>query len=367
MSPPFYGIKGPLPQSLFHGFPPMGAAPTQSLEAEIRDRLDQMQLPGRVAGVELEETTIRLILEVDPGLGAAAETLRQSAETALRELGDGRSATVIITAQRGSGNPKRPPPPAIPGIKHIIAVASGKGGVGKSTTAVNLALALSANRFRAGLLDADIYGPSLPKLLKVSGPPDIVDGNRIVPHRIHDLAVMSMGFLIPEEKATIWRGAMVHGALQQLLRQVAWDHGGALDVLVVDLPPGTGDAHLTLAQQAPLAGAVIVSTPQDIALIDARKALAMFQRLDVPILGIIENMSYYCCPNCNHRADIFGHGGAAAEAKRLEIPFLAEIPLDIRIRETSDAGFPIVLDEPDGVHARTYQAIARGLMEQLEH
>ncbi len=337
-----------------------------TLEQQIRDRFDELQLPGKVARVELDDATIRLVLEIDASLGAGVEKVRAQAQEVLGALAGGRSATVIMTAERKPGAPKRIEAKRIPGVKHVIAVASGKGGVGKSTTAVNLALALSANGHRTALLDADIYGPSLPRLLKVSGPPAITEDKKIIPHRIHQLSVMSMGFLIPEEKATIWRGAMVHGALQQLIHQVAWDHAGELDVLVVDLPPGTGDAHLTLTQQTPIAGAVIVSTPQDIALIDARKALAMFQTVEIPILGIIENMSYYLCPNCDHRADIFGHGGAAAEAKRLDIPFLAGIPLDIRIRETSDAGTPIVLDEPDGVHARTYQAIARGLMEQLE-
>ena len=338
---------------------------TDTLEQQIRDRFDQLQLPGRVTGIEADETTLRLVLEIDPSLGTAVEKVRQQAQAVVTELAGGRSATVILTAERKPGAPKRVEAKPIAGVKYVIAVASGKGGVGKSTTAVNLALGFAANGQRAGLLDADIYGPSLPRMLKVSGPPAITDEKKIIPHQIHDLAVMSMGFLIPEDKATIWRGAMVHGAIQQLLHQVAWNHGGDLDVLVVDLPPGTGDAHLTLTQQANLSGAVIVSTPQDIALIDARKALAMFEKVEVPVMGIIENMSYYCCPNCNHRADIFGHGGAQAEATRLDIPFLAEIPLDIRIRETSDAGNPIVLDEPDGVHARTYKAVSRGLMEQL--
>ena len=338
---------------------------TADLEQQIRDRFDQMQLPGRVTGIELDETTLRLVLEIDPSLGQAVEKVRAQAQEIVTELGGGRSATVIITAERKPGAPKRVTAKPIAGVKYVIAVASGKGGVGKSTTAVNLALGFAANGQRVGLLDADIYGPSLPRMLNVSAPPAITEDKRIIPHRVHDMAVMSMGFLIPEEKATIWRGAMVHGAIQQLLHQIAWDHYGAIDVLVVDLPPGTGDAHLTLTQQANLSGAVIVSTPQDIALIDARKALAMFEKVEVPVMGIIENMSYYCCPNCDHRADIFGHGGAAAEAKRLDVPFLAEIPLDIRIRKTSDAGTPIVLDDPDGVHARTYKAVARGLMEQL--
>jgi ATP-binding protein involved in chromosome partitioning len=343
-----------------------------SLAEEIREILARLNVPAELAALEAGDGAVRLVLEVDPALGSAAETWRQQVEQAVTGLGGVASASVILTAQKpapqmaqagphGRIGPKR----ELAGVRHIIAVASGKGGVGKSTTAVNLALGLMANGVAAGLLDADIYGPSLPRLLGISGAPEVTAEKRIVPHVVHGMPVMSMGFLVPEEKATIWRGAMVQGALQQLLHQVAWNRAGDLEVLVVDLPPGTGDAHLTLAQQVPLAGAVIVSTPQDIALIDARKALQMFQRLDVPVLGIIENMSFYCCEKCGHRADIFGHGGAAEEARRLGVPFLAEIPLDIRLRETGDAGTPIVLDDPDGAHTRTYRAIARGIMESV--
>ncbi len=250
----------------------------------------------------------------------------------------------------------------MPGVKSIIAVASGKGGVGKSTTAVNLALALKANGMKVGVLDADIYGPSMPRLLGVKGRPQTVDGKVLKPMEGHGLAVMSMGFLVDEETPMIWRGPMVMQALTQMLREVAW---GELDVLVVDMPPGTGDAQLTMAQAVPLAGAVIVSTPQDLALIDARKGLNMFRKVDVPVFGIVENMSYFIAPDTGKRYDIFGHGGAKAEAERLGVPFLGEVPLEMAIRETSDAGVPVVASDPDGPHSRAYREIAAKVQEQL--
>ncbi|MBN9551190.1 MAG: Mrp/NBP35 family ATP-binding protein, partial [Alphaproteobacteria bacterium] len=251
----------------------------------------------------------------------------------------------------------------VPGIEAIIAVASGKGGVGKSTTAVNLALGLAANGLRVGVLDADIYGPSMPKLLNIHGRPQTVDGKILKPMQNYGLKVMSMGFLVDEETPMIWRGPMVMSALTQMLREVEW---GALDVLVVDMPPGTGDAQLTMAQQVPLAGAVIVSTPQDLALIDARKGLNMFKKVDVPLLGIVENMSYFLAPDTGKRYDIFGHGGARREAERLGVTFLGEVPLEMGIRESSDAGAPVVVSKPDGAEARIYRDIASKVWDRVQ-
>ena len=248
---------------------------------------------------------------------------------------------------------------AVPGVKHLVAVASGKGGVGKSTTAVNLALGFQAIGLKAGILDADIYGPSQPRLLGLTGRPTTDKSNRLKPMENYGLKVMSMGFLVDEATPIIWRGPMVVSALQQMLREVAWgEDGRELDVLVIDMPPGTGDVQLSMAQQAPLSGAVIVSTPQDLALIDARKGLAMFKQVDVPVLGIIENMSYFICPKCGERSDIFGHGGAEHEADVLGLPFLGAVPLHMEIRATSDAGKPVVATQPDSVHAKIYREIA---------
>ncbi|MFL6818503.1 MAG: Mrp/NBP35 family ATP-binding protein [Bradyrhizobium sp.] len=244
----------------------------------------------------------------------------------------------------------------IPGVKHIIAVASGKGGVGKSTTSCNLALGFAALGLKAGMLDADIYGPSQPKLFGLRGKPRQIGPRMLEPMERFGVKVMSIGFLVEEDLAMIWRGPMVISAITQMLRQVSW---GALDILVVDLPPGTGDAQLTMAQQVPLAGAIIVSTPQDIALIDARRGIAMFDKVNIPLLGLIENMSSFCCPACNHTTPIFGHGGARVEADTRGIPFLGEIPLDLQIRQSSDEGRPIVATEPDNVHARRFIDIAR--------
>ncbi|MGA8398379.1 MAG: iron-sulfur cluster carrier protein ApbC, partial [Stellaceae bacterium] len=244
---------------------------------------------------------------------------------------------------------------AVPGVGAIVAVASGKGGVGKSTVAANLALGLAANGLKVGVLDADIYGPSMPRMLGISGKPTMIDAKTIRPMENYGLKCMSIGFLVAEDTAMIWRGPMVMSALNQMLRDVAW---GELDIMVVDLPPGTGDAQLTMAQQVPLAGAVIVSTPQDIALIDARRGLSMFQKVDVPVLGIIENMSYFLCPHCGERSDIFSHGGARREAERLGCDFLGEVPLDLAIRETSDEGRPVTVSDPGSPHAQLFREIA---------
>ncbi len=341
---------------------------------------------GTISGLTVKDGNVAFALEVDPSRGAALEPLRQAAEKAVDAMPGVTSVTAMLTAHRappklGGGHdhkghdhkghahaaPAAAPPPkpakiGVPGVRAIIAVASGKGGVGKSTTAVNLALGMAANGLRVGLLDADIYGPSLPRMLGLSGKPETVDGKVLRPHLRHGVKVMSMGFLVAEETPMIWRGPMVMGAIQQMLRDVAW---GELDVLVVDMPPGTGDAQLSLSQNVPLAGAVIVSTPQDIALLDARKGLNMFRRVDVPVLGIVENMSYFCCPNCGHRSDIFSHGGARAEADKLGIDFLGEVPLDIAIRETSDGGDPIVISRPDTEHAKVYRAIAARVWDKI--
>ena len=251
----------------------------------------------------------------------------------------------------------------IPGIAAVIAVASGKGGVGKSTTALNLALGLRDLGLRVGLLDADIYGPSVPRLTGIHEKPQLDDNRKMIPIQRFGLAIMSIGFLVEEETAMIWRGPMVMSAITQMLRDVAW---GTLDILVVDMPPGTGDAQLTLAQNVPLRGAVIISTPQDLSLIDARRGLAMFKKVNVPVLGIVENMSYFQCPQCGTRSDIFGHGGARLEAERLGVPFLGEIPLHMSIRATSDSGTPVVDSEPDGPHAAIYRAIGAKVRDQLQ-
>jgi ATP-binding protein involved in chromosome partitioning len=252
----------------------------------------------------------------------------------------------------------------MPGVKHIVAVASGKGGVGKSTTAVNLALALRDLGLKVGMFDADIFGPSQPRMLGVpTERPTSDDGKTMEPIQAMGLKVMSIGFLLKEDEPVVWRGPMVMGALEQMMRDVRW---GDLDIMVVDMPPGTGDTQLTMTQRVPLSGAVIVSTPQDIALIDARKGLAMFRKVDVPVLGIIENMSTFVCPNCGHEEHIFGHGGAKLDATRLATEFLGEIPLDIAIRVTSDEGEPIVLSQPKSKHAVAYKAIAKRLWEKLK-
>lgn len=259
------------------------------------------------------------------------------------------------------GRDLRPLSSAIPGVGAVVAVASGKGGVGKSTTSANIALALSSLGLRVGLLDADIYGPSIPRLMGGAGQLDIVDG-KIIPKDSYGVKVMSMGFMMEEDKPVIWRGPMIVSALMQMVHETNW---GTLDVLILDMPPGTGDAQLTMAQQVPMAGAVIVSTPQDLALIDARKGLKMFQDVDVPILGIIENMSNFICPHCGETSDIFGHGGAKDEAIKLSVPFLGAVPLHMDIRKHSDEGKPTVVADPDGPHTKIYKSIALNIATQL--
>jgi len=333
---------------------------------------------GWVTGLSLADGVLTVVLEVPAALGPTLEPLCREAEGRLSELPDIRASRVILTAERapaagsppGSTRPDQRPSAsqassngiAPPGVRHIIAVASGKGGVGKSTTAVNLALALARQGLRVALFDADIYGPSIPRMLGLGGTHPVVVNDRMQPLRAHGLSVMSIGFLLEEDEPVVWRGPMVMGALEQLLRDVEW---GDQDVMVVDMPPGTGDTQLTMSQRVTLSGAVIVSTPQDIALMDARKGLTMFRKVNVPILGLIENMSYYVCPNCGHREEVFAHGGAKRTADEMGCPFLGEIPLDIRIRETSDSGNPVVAADPDGAHAAAYQAIAARIAESL--
>ena len=304
------------------------------------------------------------------------EPLREVAQQIVEDMDGVESAMVALTAERKPGSPpsgspsagshQHPPQsrekPGVPGVKHIIAVASGKGGVGKSTTAINLALGLKNQGLKVGVMDADIYGPSLPRLVGLNGKPE-AEGKVLKPMEAFGLKVMSIGFLVAEDTPMIWRGPMVISALTQLLREVDW---APLDVLVVDMPPGTGDAQLTMAQQVPLTGTVIVSTPQDLSLIDARKGLNMFEKVHVPIMGIVENMSTFICPNCGERSDIFGHGGAEAEAQKLGVPFLGAVPLHMDIREKSDAGTPVVADAPDGPHAEVFNAMAAKIAAALD-
>jgi ATP-binding protein involved in chromosome partitioning len=347
---------------------------------------------GVLSAITVNDGKVFFSINVDAAEARAWESVRAQAEAAVRAIPGVSVAMIALTAERKAGAAAAPPsphrhahgvpnvsahrPPAqpgpsspmskqseIPGIAAVIAVASGKGGVGKSTTALNLALGLRDLGLRVGLLDADIYGPSVPRLTGIREKPALNDERKMIPIMRFGLAIMSIGFLVEEETAMIWRGPMVMSAITQMLRDVAW---GTLDILVVDMPPGTGDAQLTLAQNVPLKGAIIISTPQDLSLIDARRGLAMFKKVNVPVLGIVENMSYFQCPHCGTRSDIFGHGGARHEAERLGVPFLGEIPLHMSIRVTSDSGTPVVESEPDGPYAAIYRAIGAKVREQLQ-
>ncbi|HEY6699250.1 MAG TPA: iron-sulfur cluster carrier protein ApbC [Pseudolabrys sp.] len=357
---------------------------------QVLAALAKVASPGGIAlpdarvlsDVVVSDGKVFFSLTVDAATVKAWEPVREAAEKAVRSISGVQSALVALTAERSPGAAARGPQPAhvaaqpqraahpadkvqpgIPGVDAVIAVASGKGGVGKSTTAVNLALGLRDLGLKVGMLDADIYGPSLPKLLAIKEKPQTIGGTRLKPIERYGLTVMSIGFLIDEETPMIWRGPMVMSAITQMLREVEW---GKLDIMVVDMPPGTGDAQLTMAQQVPLKGAVIVSTPQDLALIDARRGVAMFKRVNVPVLGVVENMSYFLCPSCGTRTDIFGHGGARHEAERLGVSFLGEVPLHMTIREKSDAGLPVVATAPDSEHARIYRDIATKVLDQLK-
>ena len=373
LPPSHESMKWPLPRD---------RSSTRSPPCAIPTRAGDIVSLGMVSGVVVRDGNVGFAIEVEPERGPRLEPLRKAAEAAIEALPGVLSVTAVLTAearppQGRTGAPARPAPHAhgapaqpsaagknalAPGVRAIVAVASGKGGVGKSTVAANLALAMKANGLRVGVLDADIYGPSMPRMLGISGRPTSADGKILRPMENYGVKCMSIGFLVPEDTPMIWRGPMVMSALKQMLGEVAW---GELDIMIVDMPPGTGDAQLTMAQQVALAGAVIVSTPQDIALIDARKGLNMFKKVDVPVLGIIENMSYFLCPHCGERSDIFSHGGARREAERLGTDFLGEIPLDMAIRETSDDGRPITVSQPDSPYAQTFRTIAARVWEKV--
>jgi ATP-binding protein involved in chromosome partitioning len=369
-------------------------------QQQVLDALAKVASPRGVALTNADVLSVITVndgrvffsINVDALEARAWESVRAQAEAAVRAIPGVTVAMIALTAERKAGAAAAPPPhrhnhshgiqPAashrppqppgaaspmskqseIPGVAAVIAVASGKGGVGKSTTALNLALGLRDLGLRVGLLDADIYGPSVPRLTGIREKPVLNDDKKMIPIERFGLAIMSIGFLVEEDTAMIWRGPMVMSAITQMLRDVVW---GTLDILVVDMPPGTGDAQLTLAQNVPLKGAIIVSTPQDLSLIDARRGLAMFKKVNVPVLGIVENMSYFQCPHCGTQSDIFGHGGARHEAERLGVPFLGEIPLHMSIRATSDSGTPVVDSEPDGAHAKIYRAIGAKVRDQL--
>lgn len=343
----------------------MARVTQEAVEAALRGIIDPgsgrpISDEGLVSNLVVKDGNVGFVMEVPADRGHAYEPVRKAAEDAIRALPGVLSSSVVMTAHRDQAAPAQPAG-GIDGVNAIVAVASGKGGVGKSTTAANLALALAAGGHKVVFLDADIYGPSAPRLFGLTGKPE-TDGTLLYPKLAHGIATMSIGLLIGEDQPMVWRGPMVQSALEQMLRQVAW---GEADIMIVDLPPGTGDIQLSLTQRTPLAGAVIVSTPQDLSLIDARKGLNMFRKVDVPILGIVENMSYFACPACGHRTEVFAHGGARQEAARLGVPFLGEIPLDIRIRETSDSGLPIVAAEPGGAIANAYQEVASAVLENL--
>ncbi len=339
---------------------PMPGTPGSVVDADI------------VRAIAVDGDRVRFLLEVDPAVGARLEPTRAAAEAAVAALPGVQAVSVLLTAHGPAPKPPTPDlkigrhptpqagPAPVPGVRRIIAVASGKGGVGKSTLAANLAVALAQAGKRTGLLDADIYGPSQPRMMGVSERPKSPDGKTILPLHAHGVTLMSIGLMLKEGEAVVWRGPMLMGALQQMMGQVAW---GELDALVVDLPPGTGDVQLTLSQKYPLTGAIVVSTPQDVALLDVRKALDMFAKLNVPILGMVENMSAYVCPNCGHEAHIFGHGGARAEAAKLGIPFLGEIPIDLAIRLAGDSGTPVAAAHPESREAHAFAAIARHLID----
>lgn len=351
------------------------SATRETVLATLREVIDpvggqDIVSAGMVRALTVEGDTVRFVLEIDPAHAARMEPARAEAEAKVKALPGVENVSVAMTAHAAAaqppdlkigGHPKPSGPEKVPGVDRIIAIASGKGGVGKSTVSANLACALAAEGRKVGLLDADVYGPSQPRMLGVSGRPASPDGKTILPLRNHGVTLMSLGLLTQEDEAVVWRGPMLMGALQQMLFQVQW---GALDVLIVDLPPGTGDVSMTLAQKTHLDGAIVVSTPQDVALLDARKGIDMFNKLKTPIYGLIENMSVHVCSNCGHAEHIFGHGGVAAEAEKLGVPLLAELPLDIDIRTAADGGAPIVVSQPDSPPAQAFRELARKLIAE---
>ncbi|AKR54301.1 sodium:proton antiporter [Devosia sp. H5989] len=328
---------------------------------------------GGLSDIIVTPSAVAMAISVAPGMEAAFGPAREAAQRVAEAAAEGRKVMVSVTSDRApanaaptgqaaaQGRPGPAPKQPVPGVRNIIAVGSGKGGVGKSTTAVNLALALAAEGLRVGILDADLYGPSIPKLLGIEGKPAVREDGIFSPHEAYGLKAMSIGSMLTPGQAVVWRGPMATSALRQLLRESDW---GTLDVLVVDLPPGTGDIQISLFQQAELAGAVIVSTPQDLALIDAQKAIDMIRRMNIPLLGLVENMSYFVAPDTGTRYDIFGHGGAQAAAERIGMPFLGEVPLHMAIRETSDGGKPVVATDPEGPEAKAFRAIAQTILAQ---
>ena len=325
---------------------------------------------GVMRALNVEDGAVRFVLEIDPAKAEAYEPVRAAAEAAVKAVAGVTQVSALLTGHSTKAAPpdlkpgrKAAPagPERVAGVDRILAVASGKGGVGKSTVSANLAAALAMEGRRVGLLDADVYGPSQPRMLGVSGRPASPDGKTILPLRNHGVTMMSMGLMTNEDQAIVWRGPMLMGALQQMMNQVQW---GALDVLLVDLPPGTGDVQMTLSQKFVVDGAIVVSTPQDVALLDARKGIDMFNQLKVPIVGMVENMSTHICSNCGHEEHVFGHGGVAAEAAKLGVPLLAEIPLHLDIRVASDGGAPIVTSQPDGPQAAVFRDLAKKLVAE---